>query len=27
VPAWRPRLHPWTPDDPDTDDVGTGQAI
>ena len=24
VPAWRPRLRPWTPDDPDTRDAGTG---
>jgi hypothetical protein len=27
VPAWRPRLRPWTPDDPDTRDAGTGGAI
>jgi protein-S-isoprenylcysteine O-methyltransferase Ste14 len=23
VPAWRPRLRPWTPEDPDTRDAGT----
>ena len=27
VPAWRPRLRPWTPGDPDTRDPGTGGAI
>ena len=26
VPAWRPRLQPWTPGDPDTRDAGTGGA-
>ena len=26
VRAWRPRLRPWTPDDPDTRDDGTGGA-
>ena len=26
VPAWRPRLHPLTPADPDTRDPGTGGA-
>jgi protein-S-isoprenylcysteine O-methyltransferase Ste14 len=26
VPAWRPRLRPWTPCDPDTRDAGTGGA-
>ena len=27
VPAWRPRLRPWTPDDPGTRGAGTGGAI
>jgi len=26
VPAWRPRLRLWTPDDPDRRDPGTGGA-
>ena len=27
VPAWRPRLRPWTPEDPGTRDAGTGAGI
>src|SRR5450631_516737 len=25
VPAWRPRIRPWTPDNPNTRDAGTGE--